>query len=137
MASVNYNVPVYPTIGDMVNINGTTLTYDGHQWTYPYYQVTTTGTSTISTTLTNGDNMNTQMNNLYGDHLLFTRDWGYEPWTVTDIKTGKIAGKVHEIRRGTNNGLKSDSSLYSILDTAGKVTYPFFNWNALLEKLGG
>jgi hypothetical protein len=128
----NLSSPVVVNTGDTMLVNGTPLTYDGHGWNYGY---NTISSGSISGTWI-GDDMANSTPNLYGD-LLFTRGWTYENWTVTNVKTGKVAGKAIEISREKVNGLGSAYSLYSIAGTDDKPTYPYLSWNALLEKLGG
>ncbi len=74
------------------------------------------------------------MPNLYGN-LLFTRDWTYEPFTVTNIRTGRVVGKVLEISKTHVNGLGSSNSLYGVLSAEGKLTFPYMTWTDLLDKL--
>jgi len=126
----NLSSPVVVNTGDTMLVNGTPLTYDGRGWNYGY--------NTISSGSANGTWNEENMNNVANvyDNLIFTRNWCYEPWSVTNIKTGKEVGKVYEVKRGSHVGLNNNSSFYSVL-ADGKITYPLLSWNALLEKLGG
>lgn len=81
-----------------------------------------------------GVNMANGTPGLYGD-ILFNREFSYQPYTARSVKTGKVLGEVYEVNPNMINGLGSGSSMYGILDASGKVTYPLYSWNALLEKL--
>jgi hypothetical protein len=125
----NLSSPVAVRAGETMTVNGTSLVFDGQKWDYGY----TVTSGSLSGTW-NEENMS-NVANVYGD-LIFTRNWCYEPWVVTNIKTGKEVGKVFEVKRGDHVGLNNNSSFYSVLSD-GKITYPLLGWNALLEKLGG
>jgi hypothetical protein len=70
--------------------------------------------------------------NFFGN-LYFYRQFAFQPWTVTNITSGETVASVVEIGKG--EALEGNLSHYSILDTGGEMTYPWYKWAKLLRVL--
>jgi len=99
---------------------------------YGYENWANTFTSSIEGDLNMADK---RLEGYYGRdyEIYFSRPFTYLPFTVLDTRNGAELGKVHEIGKG--DGLGSTESRWSILDSNGEVTFPWYTWNDLLSHV--